>query len=126
MEAHLRSAANTGERIVGGRLSGLLELGDEVTWEGRHFGITQRLSSKITKFQPYTFFQDRMTRGAFRFFEHDHLFAPQGNGTVMTDVVKFQAPFGLLGWIAERAVLAPHLRRFLIARGLALKEMAER
>jgi ligand-binding SRPBCC domain-containing protein len=66
-----------------------------------------------------------MTRGAFRFLEHDHLFEPEGNGTRMSDIVRFQAPLGPLGWIAERLLLAPHLRRFLIARGLALKAMAE-
>jgi hypothetical protein len=48
IEAHLESAAGTGERVVGGRTSGLLGLGDEVTWKGRHFGINQRLSSRIT------------------------------------------------------------------------------
>jgi ligand-binding SRPBCC domain-containing protein len=126
VEAHVQSAAGTGERVVGGRLSGLLELGDEVTWEGRHFGVTQRLSSKITEFRPCTFFQDRMTRGVFRFFEHDHLFEPRGVGTLMTDVLRFKAPLGPLGWIAERILVAPHVRRFLIARGLALKAMAER
>jgi ligand-binding SRPBCC domain-containing protein len=126
VDVHVQSAAGTGERVVGGRLSGLLELGDEVTWEGKHFGVTQRLSSKITEFQPYTFFQDRMTRGAFRFLEHDHLFEQQDDGTLMTDILKFKAPLGPLGWIAERVFLAPHLRRFLIARGLALKAMAER
>jgi ligand-binding SRPBCC domain-containing protein len=126
VDAHVQSAEGTGERVVGGRLSGLLELGDEVTWEARHFGVTQRLSSKITQFRPCTFFQDRMTRGAFRFLEHDHLFEPQGDGTLMTDVLRFKAPLGPLGWIAERVLLASHLRRFLIARGLALKSMAER
>jgi ligand-binding SRPBCC domain-containing protein len=125
VEAHLQSAANTGERVVAGRLSGLLELGDEVTWEAKHFGVTQQLSSRITEFRPYSFFQDRMIRGAFRFFEHDHLFETDGDGTRMTDVLRFQAPLGPLGWIAERILLAPRLRRFLVTRGLALKAMAE-
>ena len=89
VDAHVQSAAGTGERVVGGRLSGLLELDDEVTWEARHFGVTQQLSSKITEFRPHTFFQDRMIRGAFRFLEHDHLFEPQGDGTLMTDVLNF-------------------------------------
>lgn len=126
VDAHLESAAGTGERVVGGKLSGLLELGDEVTWEAKHFGITQRLSSKITAYRPRTFFQDRMTRGAFRFLEHDHFFEPEGDGTLMIDVMRFQAPLGPLGWIAERILLAPHLREFLTTRGLALKAMAER
>lgn len=125
VDAHVQSAAGTGERVVGGRLSGLLELGDEVTWEGRHFGITQRLSSRITELRPYSFFQDRMTRGVFRFLEHDHLFEPHESGTLMTDVLRFQAPLGPLGWIAERVLVARHLRWFLVARGLALKAMAE-
>lgn len=125
VDAHVQSAAGTGERVVGGRMSGLLELDDEVTWEGKHFGVVQRLSSKMTELRPYTYFQDRMTRGAFRFLEHDHLFEMRDDGTMMTDLVKFRAPFGPLGWIAERPILAPHLKRFLISRGLALKAMAE-
>ncbi|HEX4125035.1 MAG TPA: SRPBCC family protein [Tepidisphaeraceae bacterium] len=125
VDAHVQSAAGTGERVVGGKTSGLLELGDEVTWEGRHFGVTQRLSSRITAFESPSFFQDRMTKGAFKFLEHDHLFEARDGGTLMTDVMKFQAPPGPIGWIAERLVLAPHFRRFLAERGNALKAIAE-
>jgi ligand-binding SRPBCC domain-containing protein len=126
VEAHVESAAGTGERVVGGRQAGLLEPGDELTWEGRHFGLTQRLSSRITAMRPPSFFQDRMTRGPFRSFEHDHLFEPQDDGTLMTDVITFQAPYGPFGWMLERVLLGPHLRRFLELRGAALKRMAER
>jgi ligand-binding SRPBCC domain-containing protein len=126
IEAHVESSMGTGERVVGDRQSGLLAPGDEVTWEGRHLGVTQRLSSRITEFRPVAHFQDRMTRGAFKSFEHDHFFDPKDGGTMMTDVVSFQAPLGPIGWFAERLLLARHLRRFLIRRGIALKEMAER
>jgi ligand-binding SRPBCC domain-containing protein len=85
VDAHVQSATGTGERVVGGRMSGLLELDDEVTWEGKHFGVVQRLSSKITEFRPYRYFQDRMTQGAFRFLEHDHLFETRDGGTIMID-----------------------------------------
>ena len=123
---HLQSAAGTGERVVAGRASGLLQLGDEVTWEGRHLGIVQRLSSRITVLDRPTFFQDRMTRGAFRSFEHDHHFVPTAAGrTDMVDVIRFAAPFGPVGWLAERLVLAGHLRRFLVRRGEALRRLAE-
>ena len=127
VDAHLRSAANTGERVVAGRTSGLLDLGEEITWEGRHLGIVRQLSSRITAFDRPAFFQDRMTRGAFRWFEHDHHFEAAADGrTVMVDVVRFAAPFGPIGWVAERVVLAGHLRRFLVRRNAALKALAER
>jgi ligand-binding SRPBCC domain-containing protein len=126
VDAHLASAAGTGERAVGGKTAGLLELGDEVTWQAKHLGFTQRLSSRITEFRPPSYFQDRMTSGAFRSLEHNHFFDPQEGGTLMTDVLFFAAPLGRLGWIAERMFLARHLRVFLVRRGFALKQMAER
>ena len=125
VDAHLASAADTGERAVAGKTCGLLGLGDEVTWRARHLGVTQHLTSRITAFEPPNFFQDRMTRGAFRFLQHDHHFVPHAGGTQMVDVLRFSAPLGPIGWVVERVVLGPHLRRFLIRRGAALKQMAE-
>lgn len=112
--------------MVGGRLSGLLELGDEVTWQGRHLGVKQRLTSCVMAFDRPRYFQDRMIRGAFRELVHDHYFERAADGTTgMIDVVKFAAPFGPLGWLAERAVIGPHLRRFIRERGIAIKLLAE-
>lgn len=126
VDAHVLSAAETDERVVEGRTSGLLELGEEVTWEARHFGIRQRLSSRIVVMQRPQFFQDRMTRGAFKSFEHDHLFSETPNGeTLMVDLLRIEAPWGLLGRVAERCLLASHLRRFLEQRAHALKQLAE-
>ena len=125
VDAHLRSAAGTGERVVGGRTSGLLELGDEVTWEAVHFGVRQRLTSRITAFDRPRHFRDEMIRGVFRRFVHDHQFEAAAGGTVMTDVVAFTAPLGVLGRVAERWPVGPHLQRFLQRRGEALKALAE-
>lgn len=125
VEAHLESASETRERVVAGPASGLLGLGDEVIWEARHFGITQRLTSQITAFEPPAFFQDRMTRGVFKFFEHDHHFEARDGGTLMTDLLRFQAPLGPLGWVAERVLVGPHMRRFLLRRAAVLKKLAE-
>jgi ligand-binding SRPBCC domain-containing protein len=127
VDAHLQSAADTGERAVAGKTTGLLDHGDIVTFEARHLGITRRLTSRMTAFEPPFYFQDRMVDGPFRCFEHDHWFDATAEGrTVMVDVVQFSVPFGPLGWLAERFVLGPHLRRFLVRRGVALKAMAER
>ena len=54
VDLHLRSLAHTGERAVAGKVSGLLDLGDEVTWQGRHFGVQLRHRSRITAFDTAT------------------------------------------------------------------------
>jgi hypothetical protein len=63
IDFHTQSLSATEERAVAGRTSGLLELGETVTWEGRHFGIRQRLTSKITAYNRPHYFRDSMIAG---------------------------------------------------------------
>ena len=125
VDAHLESARSTGERAVGGVTSGLLNLGDEVTWRARHFGVTQDLTSRIVAFDRPHHFRDEMVRGAFRRIVHDHFFEPVPGGTRMADVFDFTAPLGPLGTLVDKLVLTAYLRRFLENRAQALKHLAE-
>jgi ligand-binding SRPBCC domain-containing protein len=126
VDAHVASAVGTGERVVGGKTTGLLELGDEVTWEAVHFGVRQRLTSRITRFDRPRSFRDSMVRGAFARFDHDHVFEAERGGTIARDVFDFTSPLGLLGRIVDRVVLERHMRRFLEGRMSILKKIAER
>ena len=125
VEAHVDSAAGTGERAVAGVTSGLLGLGDEVTWRARHLGVWQTLTSRITAFDPPRSFRDSMVRGAFARFDHDHGFEPAPGGCVMTDLFDYTAPFGLLGALVERALLDRYMERFLRERNESLRALAE-
>jgi hypothetical protein len=62
--AHAESAAFSSERVVEpGRTLGLLEFGDLVAFEGRHFGITQRFVARITALDRPAHFVDEMVQG---------------------------------------------------------------
>jgi ligand-binding SRPBCC domain-containing protein len=125
VDAHIESARATGEKAVAGVTSGLLNLGDEVTWRARHFGVTQDLTSRIVAFDRPRHFRDEMVRGAFSRIVHDHYFEPGRGGTRMIDVFDFTAPFGPLGTLVDRVILSAYLRRFLENRAQALKQLAE-
>ncbi len=123
---HVESARQTGERIVAGRESGLFELGDSVTFEGRHLGVRQRLSAHIVEMNAPHFFADEMTRGVFRSLRHEHHFETLKNGqTQMTDIVTWRSPLGFLGIIADRIVVKRHLLHFLWNRAQKIKARAE-
>jgi ligand-binding SRPBCC domain-containing protein len=126
VELHMHSTATTGERAVGGVLTGLLGAGQQVTWRARHLFVWQELTSTITGFERPRWFRDEQLRGIFSQLRHDHFFdeAP-GGGTVMRDVFVYRAPLGPLGCLAGRLVLDRYLRRFLIARNAAIKAAAE-
>jgi ligand-binding SRPBCC domain-containing protein len=125
VELHMASTVHTGERAIGGVTSGLMALGQEVTWRARHLGIWQHLTSRITAFESPFHFRDSLVRGAFRRFDHDHFFAQRGEITVMRDVFDFQSPFGILGRIADRLFLIEYMRRLLLTRHALIKTVAE-
>lgn len=125
VDAHVESASATGERAVSGVTHGLLNLGDEVTWRARHFGVTQELTSRIVAFNRPYHFRDEMIRGVFRRLVHDHFFEAADRGTHMVDVFDFTAPMGFLGTVAERLFLTAYMGRFLERRARILKELAE-
>jgi ligand-binding SRPBCC domain-containing protein len=125
IDLHTVSAEGTDERAVAGVTSGLIALGETVTWEATHFGIRQRLTSEITIFERPLHFRDSQVRGPFRRFDHDHFFAVESGGTVMRDIFKYTSPLGLLGRIADRLFLRSYMTRFLQTRALAIKRAAE-
>jgi ligand-binding SRPBCC domain-containing protein len=123
---HVESARETGERIVAGKAEGYFELGDEVVFEGRHLGVKQRLGARIVAMDAPHRFVDEMTKGVFRSLRHSHQFdALSENQTLMTDVIEWRSPLGLLGVIADKIAVEAHLRQFLKIRCQRLKERAE-
>ena len=125
IDFHVRSLADTGERAVAGRTAGLIGLGESVTWEARHLGVRQRLTSQVTAFDRPAYFRDVMTAGAFRAFAHDHRFEAADGGTLMTDDIAFRSPLGPLGWLVDTLFLTGYLRRLLEGRCRAIKAEAE-
>jgi ligand-binding SRPBCC domain-containing protein len=125
VDLHSRSVAQTRERAVAGVTTGRMQLGDTVTWEAVHFGVRQRLTSKITDYERPQRFTDEMLRGAFHSMRHTHQFLSQPQGTLMIDVLTFQAPLGILGRIAEGTFLTRYMKRFLLIRNRYLQQAAE-
>jgi ligand-binding SRPBCC domain-containing protein len=125
VDLHQESTAQTREQAIAGVTSGLIGMGERVTWRGRHFGIMLRHTSEITAYESPTFFEDVMVSGAFRSFRHKHFFKPDVNGTTMEDHLEFAAPVPLLGRIVEVLVLENYLRHFLRERNAFVKQIAE-
>jgi ligand-binding SRPBCC domain-containing protein len=125
IDLHARSMAYTGERAVAGRTKGLIGPGDTVTWRARHFGRWWSLTSRITVVEAPVWFEDAQEQGPFASFRHEHRFESVGQGTRMRDHWEHRPPFGPLGWLADRLVLARYMRSLLVTRNDALKREAE-
>lgn len=125
VDLHVESTAQTNERAVAGKTSGLLELGDTVTWEATHFFVRQQLTVVIAKYERPNFFRDTMQRGIFRRFDHDHYFEQTDSGTRMRDVFDYSLPYGLFGQAANMLLVNRHMRKLLVLRNELIKSVAE-
>ncbi len=121
----MASTARTGERAIDGVTSGLIDLGQEVTWRAKHFGIWHTLTSRIAEYARPNYFKDVMVRGIFRRLEHHHRFVFRNGTTAMTDRFEYDPPLGVLGTLADLVFLRKYLERFLVERNQLIKRTAE-
>lgn len=116
VDVHKISMAQSREEAVAGVTSGLMSLGEEVTWRAWHFGLPLQMTSRITEMKSPDYFVDEQVKGPFRRFRHVHEFSQDPSGTTMIDRIEFAAPFGPIGRLVERLVLARYLQKLIEAR----------
>jgi ligand-binding SRPBCC domain-containing protein len=125
IDLHKISTSKTNETAIAGKTSGLIELNESVTWRAKHFGVYQKLSSKITEFDRPNYFVDEMIKGAFKEFRHEHHFSELNGETIMTDIFDYRSPLGILGKLADYVLLKAYMTNLLSERNKVLKEFAE-
>jgi ligand-binding SRPBCC domain-containing protein len=128
IEVHLAGNVHWGEAAIaeGGLTSGLVDLGQRVTWRAKHFAIWHRLTSEITAMDRPVYFEDTMIEGPFHSMRHDHAFRTLSpDVTEMEDVFQFAAPLPVLGRLAEILVLRRYMRTLLRERNAVVKRIAE-
>jgi ligand-binding SRPBCC domain-containing protein len=125
IDLHVASSGRTKERAIDGVTAGIIGEGEMVTFQGRHFGVRLRHTSRIEILRPYSYFRDVMVAGVFRHFEHDHHFAPLDDGTRVRDEIRFSLRGGPLGRLVAKMFVRRHLTAFLNQRNAAIKQVAE-
>jgi ligand-binding SRPBCC domain-containing protein len=126
IEAHVETSRFTSERVVEpGRLTGLLDEGDTVTFEAVHLGVRQTLTARVVEMRRPFRFVDEQIRGAFATLRHVHEFSSIHGATLMRDTITWKSPLGPAGRLADLLFLRRHLTSFLRRKQALLKELAE-
>jgi ligand-binding SRPBCC domain-containing protein len=114
-----------GMRPISGRTTGLIGPNDRITWYGWKFGLPQIHESQITAYERPSFFQDTMSRGKFKRFQHDHVLADIGGFTTLNDRIRFSLPLGFIGDIVAKRLMVPYISRLTRRRLRLIKRIAE-
>lgn len=125
IDLHKLSMKETNEEAIAGKMTGLIDLHETVTWRAKHLGFYQQLQVEIYQMQRPYLFADRMVKGIFAKMEHIHTFESIENGTKMTDRFEFLSPLGILGRWVNVCFLDRYMTNFLHQRNQVIKEIAE-
>lgn len=116
---------HTGEQAIAGTTSGLIKLDETVTWKGKHLLKTRIFTSRITEMSPFENFTDKMIKGDFISFEHQHFFKSTDNGTIVIDIIHYEMPYGWFGRFVNKFYLQAYLEKLINIRNGFIKQYAE-
>ncbi len=85
-------------------------------------GIPLKWRTRITEVVPFQRFIDYQERGPYKLWEHTHTFTPENDGVLITDHVRYELPFGLLGTLAHKLFVKKKLENIFDYRYQVLDE----
>ncbi len=125
IDLHKQSMTKHKEEAVAGVRFGLIEKDETVTWKARHLFKNRILKTRITAMKKPEMFTDEQAEGDFKLLKHEHHFKPCDNGTIMIDIIDFEAHYGTIGKTFNTLYLTQYLRRLIEHRHRVIKEFAE-
>jgi ligand-binding SRPBCC domain-containing protein len=85
-------------------------------------GIKMNWVTEISQVKELEYFVDEQRIGPYKMWHHQHKIEPIEGGTLMTDIVTYQTPFGILGALANTLFIKKQLKQIFDYRNTALEK----
>ena len=86
-------------------------------------GIKTTWVTEITHIQHQKYFVDEQRVGPYKLWHHQHFLEEKESGTLMSDIVSYQPPFGILGNLANRVIIKQKLKEIFDYRQEVLTQL---
>lgn len=85
-------------------------------------GIKLNWMTEITHVKDRQYFVDEQKDGPYAIWHHQHKIEPIEGGVLMTDIITYKPPFGILGTIANSLFIKKQLQKIFEFRKMALEK----
>ncbi|MFN8309867.1 MAG: SRPBCC family protein [Chitinophagales bacterium] len=110
-----------GFEVTGNSGSGKMYPGMIITYIVRPlFGIPLKWMTEITHVADRQYFVDEQRMGPYTLWHHEHKVEAIAGGVLMTDMVTYIPPFGILGALANRLLIRKKLQQIFEFRTQAI------
>lgn len=86
-------------------------------------GIKMRWVTEIKQVQEGRYFIDEQRFGPYAFWHHQHHFEEMNGGVLMTDILHYKIPFGILGTLADLLFVNKRIEEIFIYRKKAVERI---
>lgn len=86
-------------------------------------GLPLGWMTEIRQWRPPIRFVDVQLEGPYRLWHHTHRFEPKDGGTLMTDIVRYRLPFGILGRAMHLLMVRRDVQRIFHYRCRRIQEV---
>lgn len=97
--------------------------GARIDYTIRWLALPIKWRTLITEYTPPFSFVDEQVKGPYTLWRHRHEFREVEGGTVISDCVRYELPFGPLGRIAHAIIVGKQLRRTFSYRQRAIAKI---
>lgn len=87
------------------------------------FNIKMNWLTEITQVKEKLFFVDEQRHGPYKIWHHEHRITAIEGGVLMTDLITYQPPFGILGNLANTLIIKHKIKEIFKYRKQALIEL---
>lgn len=87
------------------------------------FGIPLHWKTEIGDTKVRHYFTDKQIKGPYKKWEHTHTFTPYESGVLMTDLVNYELPFGIIGKLAHYLFIRKKIERIFQYRNQKLTKL---
>ena len=103
----------------------VVELGSKIEFELGGFGPPQRIVHEITAFESPEMFEESQVSGPLGEWGHKHSIEPHDEGAHLTDLIEFEPPGGIAGFLVTADRILESLQTSFGHRHQEMKKMLE-
>lgn len=85
--------------------------------------VRMRWDAVIKEYEPPRYFVDEQENGPYKYWRHTHTFEEADGGTLLRDSVQYELPFGILGLVTQKLVVARQLQSIFDYRNRQIRKI---
>jgi ligand-binding SRPBCC domain-containing protein len=104
-----------------GALENKMYVNQKITYQLKMYGLPMNWVSEIVEYEEGKIFTDKMSKGPYKTWYHEHKFTKIDVGVLVEDIINYEVGFGFLGGFIDKVFVSKQLKSLFDYRNEILR-----